>query len=127
MAARVLVLDDQKYLRDIIAAILEDVGYPALPVATPEEAFQQMHQHRPQLLVLDMSLAGMSGLEFLDQVRANPAWRTLPVIMVSGDPGKLVAVQDRPHVIALTKPFDANALLAAAAQLVGPPALTPSA
>ena len=127
MQPRVIVLDDQKYLRDIIAAILDDVGYPALAVATTDEALRCLDTYQAELLVLDMSLPGTSGMAFLDQLRAEPAWRTLPVIVVSGDPGKLVEAEGRPRVVALTKPFDANVLVAAATKLVGPPALTPSA
>lgn len=127
MSVRVLVLDDQKYLRDIIAAILADVGYPAVAVGTTEEALALLTEHQPELLVLDMSLGEASGLTFLEEVRANPAWRTLPVVLVSGDPCKLVEAQGRPHMIALTKPFDANVLVAAATRLVGPPVLASTA
>ncbi|MBM3217890.1 MAG: response regulator [Candidatus Rokubacteria bacterium] len=124
MATRVLVLDDQQYLRDIIAAIVEDAGYPALAVGTPDEALQQMHELHPELLILDLSLPGISGVDFLAQLRAQPLWQTMPVIVVSGDPGKLGAVKDRPHVVALTKPFDVTVLVSAIESALGPPALT---
>lgn len=128
MGIRVLVLDDQQYLRDIIAAIVQEAGYPALAVATADEALLRMEQVRPELLVLDMSLPGISGLQLLDQLRAEAAWRELPVIMVSGDPAKLVAVKGRDHVVALTKPFDVGTLVAEIERALGPPAsLTHSA
>src|SRR5713226_8042422 len=106
MSTRVLVVDDQQYLRDIIAAILDDAGYPALAVGTSDEAMQRLEEIQPELLVLDMSLPGMSGLQLLDRLRASEAWHSLPVVMVSGDPGKLVAVEGRENVVALTKPFE---------------------
>jgi DNA-binding response OmpR family regulator len=128
MRTRILVLDDQQYLRDIIAAIVEDAGYPALAVGTPEEALRRMDELRPELLILDLSLPGVSGIQFLEQLRASAAWNTLPVIVVSGDPGKLGAVKGRPHVVALTKPFDVSVLIAAIEDALGPPpALTQSA
>ena len=126
MRTRVLVLDDQEYLREIIAAILADAGYPALAVATTDETLRLLEELRPDLLVLDVSLPTIGGLEFLDQLRANPAWATLPVLVVSGDPIKLAAAEGRPNVVALTKPFDVTALVAEVARLLGPPALTPS-
>ena len=126
MGIRVLVLDDQEYLRDIITAIIEDAGYPALAVASADEALLRMEQVHPELLVLDLSLPGTSGLQFLDQLRAEDLWQTLPVIVVSGDPAKLGAVAGREHVISLTKPFDVNALVGAIEQTLGPPALTQS-
>lgn len=127
MRTRVLVLDDQQYLREIIAAIVEDAGYPALAVATPEEALRRLDELHPELLILDMSLPGVSGLQFLEQLRAGSTWQTLPVIVVSGDPGKLGVVKGRPNVVALTKPFDVSALVAEIQRVLGPPALTHSA
>jgi two-component system response regulator VicR len=127
MRTRVLVLDDQKYLRDIIAAILLDAGYPSVAVATPAEALQRLDELHPEMLVLDMSLPGISGLEFLDHLRAEPAWNTLPILVVSGDPGKLIEVRGRPNVSALTKPFDVPVLVAEIQRVLGPPLLTQSA
>src|ERR1051326_4195242 len=96
MRTRVLVLDDQEYLRDIIAAILDDAGFPSLAVGTTDEALRRLDELHPELLVLDMSLPEMSGLQFLEHLRAKPAWRTLPVVMVSGDPGMLTPVYGPP-------------------------------
>jgi two-component system phosphate regulon response regulator PhoB len=124
MSTRIVVLDDQQYLRDIIAAILDDAGYPTVAVATPKEAEQRLEELRPELLILDLSLPGYSGLQFLDQLRADDTWRDLPVVVVSGDPGKLVAVEGREHVVALTKPFDVTTLIDEIQRLLGPPALT---
>jgi DNA-binding response OmpR family regulator len=126
MRTRVLVLDDQEYLRDIIAAILDDAGFPSLAVGTTDEALRRLDELHPELLVLDMSLPEMSGLQFLEHLRAKPAWRTLPVVMVSGDPGMLTPVYGRPNVVALTKPFDVNVLVDEVTRLLGP-ALTHSA
>ena len=127
MGTRIVVLDDQQYLRDIIAAILDDAGYPTVAVATPKEAEQRLEELRPELLILDLSLPGYSGLQFLDDLRADDAWQDLPVVVVSGDPGKLVAVEGRKNVVALTKPFDVTALINEIQRLLGPPALTQTA
>jgi len=127
MVTRVLVLDDQEYLREIIAVILGDAGYPAVPVANTTEAVQRLEELRPDLLVLDMSLPGITGLEFLDELRRDPRWAALPVLMVSGDPGALATVQGRPNVGTLPKPFDVNVLISETQRLIGPPALSRSA
>jgi two-component system OmpR family response regulator/two-component system alkaline phosphatase synthesis response regulator PhoP len=127
MVTRVLVLDDQEYLREIIAVILGDAGYPALAVADTTEAIQRLEELRPEMLVLDMSLPGISGLEFLDELRRDPRWASLPVLMVSGDPVALATVQGRPNVGTLSKPFDVNVLIGETQRLIGPPALSRSA
>jgi DNA-binding response OmpR family regulator len=79
------------------------------------------------MLVLDMSLPGTSGLEFLDKLRSDVRWASLPALMVSGDPGALTAVHGRPHVGTLSKPFDVSVLLAETERLIGKPALPRSA
>ncbi len=123
MRTRVIVLDDQQYLREIIAAIVEEAGYPSLAVGTPEEALQLLDELRPDLLILDLSLPGVSGIDFLGHIRTDPTFEMLPVIVVSGDPGRLGAVKDQPHVSTLTKPFDVSALVAEIERVLGPPAL----
>jgi two-component system, chemotaxis family, chemotaxis protein CheY len=120
MTPRVLILDDQEYLRDIMATILGEAGYPAVAVASADEALQALEELKPELLVLDVSLPKIVGIEFLDQLRANPEWATLPVVIVSGDPSRLVAAEGRPNVVALVKPFDASDLVKEAARFIGP-------
>lgn len=127
MRNRVLILDDQEYLRDIMATILADAGYPAVAVETADEALRALEELRPDLLVLDVSMPKIGGLELLDQLRAQPAWATLPVVIVSGDPTRLVAVEGRPNVVALSKPFDASDLVAEVARFLHPTALPQSA
>jgi CheY-like chemotaxis protein len=118
MAARVLVLDDQEYLRDVMATILNDAGYVAEPVATTGEAWERLADFRPDLLVLDLALASVNGSDFLERLRAEPAWERLPVLAVSGDPSRLNQLQDRPHVAGLLKPFDVTALVAVVASML---------
>jgi two-component system, OmpR family, response regulator VicR len=125
MRTRVLVLDDQEYLREIMAAVLNDAGYRARPVATVDEAWRRLEELRPEVLVLDLSLPNMSGIEFLQRLRAEPAWKTLPVVIVSGDPLKLSEIESQPYVVTLHKPFDVTALTAVVTRLLAPaPPLT---
>jgi len=120
MRTRILVLDDQEYLREIIATILAEAGYPAVAVDTPEHAMQLLEELRPDLLVLDMSLPGIDGLQFLDNLRAQPLWEALPVLIVSGDPTKLARAEGRSNVVPLSKPFDASVLVAEVARFLAP-------
>ena len=127
MRTRILVLDDQEYLREIIAMILAEAGYPAVAVDTADHAMPLLQELRPDLLILDMSLPGIDGLQFLDLLRAEPQWRTLPVLIVSGDPTKLLKVEGRPYVVPLSKPFDATVLIAEVTRFLAPATLPQSA
>ena len=127
MRPRVLVLDDQEYLREIIATILAEAGYPSVAVGTTDDALRLLDELRPELLVLDASLPDIGGLQFLQQLRAEPAWETLPVLIVSGDPTKLATVEGKPYVAALPKPFDAAVLVAEVSRFLAPAPLSQTA
>ena len=127
MRPRVLVLDDQEYLREIMATILAEAGYPSVAVATTDHALRALDELRHELLVLDISLPDIGGLQFLARLRAEPAWETLPVLIVSGDPTKLATVEGQPHVVTLSKPFDATVLVAEVSRFLAPASLSQTA
>ena len=78
----ILVVDDEKNIRSSLAGILKDEGYRVRGVASGEELLKQVAQAVPDLVVLDVWLPGMDGLQALEEVkRLHPE---LPVIMISG-------------------------------------------
>lgn len=109
--ARILVVDDELEIRRALRRSLRAYGYEVFTVGSGEEALEAVAQHRPDLMVLDLGLPGMSGLEVCRQVRAQS---NLPIIVLS--------VKDTEHdkVLALdlgaddyvSKPFGINELLA---------------
>ena len=68
---RVLVVDDEPKIRAMIAAILETEGLEVISAESGEAALEQMAQSPPHLMIVDMKLGGMSGLEVLRHVRAS--------------------------------------------------------
>jgi len=82
MAYRVLVVDDETAIREAIRMTLEYEGYEFLAAATGQEGLALIERESPDLVLLDVKMPGMDGLEVLDRVRAiNDA---LPVVVVSG-------------------------------------------
>jgi len=80
--ARILVVDDEAAIRDSLKMTLEYEGYEFLGAATGQEALALIEREGPDLVLLDVKMPGMDGLEVLDRVRAmNDA---LPVVVVSG-------------------------------------------
>jgi len=68
---RILVVDDEPKIRAMITAILEPEGFEVISAESGEEALQRIAQSPPHLLISDMKLTGMSGLELLRQARAT--------------------------------------------------------
>jgi two-component system nitrogen regulation response regulator NtrX len=82
LKSRILVVDDEAAIRDSLKMTLEYEGYEFLGAATGQEGLALIEREGPDLVLLDVKMPGMDGLEVLDRIRAlNDA---LPVVVVSG-------------------------------------------
>ena len=105
----ILVVEDDPELRGLIAEILADEGYAVLEAGDGREALRIARRSGPAAILADQGLPGLSGLELLERLRAGPATRRIPVILLSGlEPDR---GGPRPDGV-LLKPFDLDALLA---------------
>ncbi|PYO25265.1 MAG: hypothetical protein DMD85_04290 [Candidatus Rokuibacteriota bacterium] len=119
VAKQILVVDDEAYLRDVHVLVLSAAGYAATALATAVEALTRLADIRPDLILLDMSLPGMDGREFLKRLRASALWRRLPVILSSGFPTDDIAALAETNTEVLAKPFTDVALLTRVRGLIG--------
>src|SRR5437660_1147679 len=83
MAAEVLVVEDEPDIRALIAHHLTRDGFRCRTAADGLEALAQLRAHAPDLVVLDLMLPGIDGLELTRRLRAEPAWAALPIIMLT--------------------------------------------
>jgi two-component system nitrogen regulation response regulator NtrX len=93
MAATILVVDDEKNIRRTLRMVLEGSGFNTLEAASGEEALEQLASHEIDVVILDVRLPKMSGIEALAKIRGRPETRKLPVLMVSGHASVAEAVQ----------------------------------
>ena len=117
LAKQVLVIDDEAYIRDVEILVLSAVGYAAMALETATEALDRLTEIRPDLIVLDLSLPGMNGRDFLKRLRASAAWRHLSVIVTSGFPADDIVTE--PDTQVLPKPFSDTALVSRVRSLIG--------
>jgi two-component system phosphate regulon response regulator PhoB len=80
---RVLVVDDDSAQQTIVGTMLEASGISAVSVGSAEEAWQALNTTAVDLLVLDWSLPGMSGLELCHQLRKDPRFGVLPILFLT--------------------------------------------
>ena len=78
----VLIVDDEEGIRESLSGIFEDEGYDILSAISGEEAIKILKEHSPDLVLLDIWLSGMDGIETLQEIK--PLRPDLPVIMISG-------------------------------------------
>lgn len=82
MKTTVMVVDDEKNIRDSLSGVLKDEGYEVIAAANAEEAFKRLDTKVPEVILLDIWLPGMDGTEALKEIKARQPG--VPVIMISG-------------------------------------------
>ena len=113
---RVLVVDDDPQVIETLRDFLDHLGYEASAAGSGEEAIAAMTTVQPQVVLLDLLMPGISGLEALTYFREHHP--TVPVIVITGAPGREPAQQARTAGAfdVLRKPFDLDDLRARVAQ-----------
>ena len=80
---RILVVDDDRDTQRMLRELLESAGYAASIVASAEEAFDRLRDMPIDLVVLDWSLPGMSGIDFCRRIRRDSVMSRLPVLFLT--------------------------------------------
>lgn len=110
----ILVVDDDPELLQLVRVLLSRIGFDAVTVTNAAEAAQAMRNPPlPDLLILDLMLPDVSGVEFLRQMRSKPVFDSVPVLVLSAmiDPDHIRQALDAGADRYLTKPYIANNLL----------------
>jgi len=80
---KILLIEDNAANRDLTQFLLESQGYEVREAASAEEAFEILKTERPDLIVMDVQLPGMDGLEATRKLKENPPTRDIPVVAVT--------------------------------------------
>lgn len=80
----VLLVEDSDAIRDAFTILLEDAGYTVLGAGTGEDALRLAAEHVPDLMLLDMGLPDMTGLDVVTRVKAAPETAGIAVVAVTG-------------------------------------------
>ena len=119
-SATVLVVDDLKDMRELIAKALSQQNYRVLKAANGQHGLEMIQKHRPDLVISDWMMPKLSGPEMLAKVRENAELAGTPCILLtakSDDESKLIGTQIGADVF-LGKPFNAQELVSATRNLL---------
>lgn len=83
MAARILVIEDEPAIQELLALTLSEAGHEPVLASDAAEGYQHAQQILPDLVLLDWMLPGMSGIEFARKLRGNPRTQQVPIIMLT--------------------------------------------
>jgi two-component system cell cycle response regulator DivK len=114
MTKSILVVEDQEDNRQILRDLLGAGDYEMIEAENGQEALDVMAKRRPDLILMDIQLPIMDGYEATRRIKANPEWKSIPIIVVtsyalSGDAEKARAAGCDDYV---TKPYSPRQLLA---------------
>ncbi|HEX9664815.1 MAG TPA: response regulator [Patescibacteria group bacterium] len=79
----ILIIEDDRFLSKIYSAKLEKEGYNLALAVDGEEGLRKLAESKPDLILLDLILPGMSGFEVLDKIKSSSKTRKIPVIILS--------------------------------------------
>jgi two-component system alkaline phosphatase synthesis response regulator PhoP len=85
--ARILLVDDDPLLVRMYQKKFENDGYEVITANDGEDVFQKLSTTRPDLILLDIMMPKMNGLQVLEQIKATEAIKTIPVVMLSNVSG----------------------------------------
>ncbi len=111
----ILVVDDSATVRKLIAGKLEKSGHVVVCAEDGVEGLAKIEESLPDLVLLDITMPRMDGYEVCKQIRANPASRNVPIVMISGKDGFFDKVRGRMAGTTgyITKPFGPETLMKA--------------
>ena len=108
----ILVVEDDAVTREAMTLILREDGYSVASAANGQEALSHLrHSHRPHLILLDLMMPVMNGMEFRKEQQKDPALKNIPVVVVSADgnvPQKAASIGVTDYLL---KPVDIDVLL----------------
>ena len=108
MAPRVLVVEDNPVNLELVGALLESEGYSVIPAETADVGLRLAAAERPDLIVMDIQLPGMSGYDATRLLKADPAMAAIPVVALTAHAmrGEEARAREAGCDAFLTKPID---------------------
>lgn len=115
MQRKILIIDDDRRLATMIQDLLPPIEFQSRKVQSADQSLQELESFKPDLILLDIHLPGVSGFELCRILKQDPRWKKIPLIMISG-----AARSTEEKVTGLktgaddyiTKPFEPTELLA---------------
>ncbi|HEY1014812.1 MAG TPA: response regulator [Herpetosiphonaceae bacterium] len=112
MPSPILVVDDEAPIVAMIEEVLLDEGYAVVTALSGERALALLDDARPALILCDVMMPGIGGVELCQRLRADPRWSTIPVILISAAKEADALREACEYAAFLSKPFALDALLA---------------
>lgn len=120
--AKILIAEDERDIRDLIAFTLRYNGYEVIAAVNGEEALNLTLQEHPDLVLLDVRMPRMTGYEVCRQIKSNTHLRDIPVVFLSakGQESEVQAGMDAGATEYILKPFSPDQLIERVSKVLQP-------
>ncbi len=121
MAKTILVGDDDPAIRDLVKRVLQGAGYDVILAKNGDDAMVAASEQDPDLIILDILMPGLSGLEVLDRLKKQSTTQDIPVVLLTGvsDRKTILKGLDLQAIDYITKPFSVEELIATVQKTLG--------
>lgn len=111
---KLLIVDDEEDIRELLSITLKEEGYPVALAASGEEALRAAEKENPHLILLDLMLPNMDGLEVTRRLKGKEKTRDIPIVMLTarGEESDIVRGLELGAEDYITKPFSRKVLVA---------------
>lgn len=113
VAPLILIVDDDSFQCTLLERLLDKAGYRSASAHTGGEALALLGRQQPDLILMDVDLPDLNGLEITRRLKASPSMAAIPIVMITGHSGRQVlqASLSAGAIDFLVKPFDREVLL----------------
>jgi len=111
MVDKILVVDDEEEIRGLLCSFLEGQGYQVVLASDGNEALDLVETENAQVIILDIKLPGLNGIEVCKRLKAQEKTRSIPVIIITGFGDNKLLALDVGADDFVNKPFDMADLL----------------
>lgn len=109
---QILIVDDDPTIRSVLEALLEDEGFDPVTAANGQEAVTRVQSDPPSLILMDLMMPIMSGVDAARRLKSDPATSSIPIIAMSAGFILRESIDDLLADSIISKPFDLDALIA---------------
>lgn len=121
MAKTILAVDDSASIRQMVAFTLKGAGYEVIQAVDGQDALDKANTHKVNLVLTDINMPRMDGLQLLELLRKLSHYKTIPILMLTTESGNEIKAKGRAAGATgwLVKPFDPKRLLEVIGKVIG--------
>jgi two-component system chemotaxis response regulator CheY len=121
MAKTILIVDDARSMRGLVGMTLKGAGYNIIEACDGEDALNKIGQHPVNMVIADLNMPNMNGIDLIKSLKVNPKYRFLPIVMLTTE-GAMEMKQQGQLAGAkawIVKPFKPDTVLKVVKKIIG--------